>query len=51
MTRERLRQIGLNALKKLRHSSRRRPLEAFATVTPAPKLSPYNSEISIDDGC
>ena len=37
VTRERIRQIELKALKKLRRSSRRRPLEEFVTDTPPPK--------------
>jgi RNA polymerase primary sigma factor len=51
LTRERIRQIELKALKKLRHPGRRRPLEEFVTATPTPEKSSNGGEISIDDGC
>jgi RNA polymerase primary sigma factor len=49
LTRERIRQIELKALKKLRHPSRRRPLEEFATTASAPETSTNGGEISIDE--
>jgi RNA polymerase primary sigma factor len=51
LTRERIRQIELKALKKLRHPGRRRPLEAFVTASPSPSQSTPSGENSIDDGC
>jgi len=51
LTRERIRQIEVKALKKLRHPSRRRLLEAFVVPPPAPEKSADGSEISIDGGC
>jgi RNA polymerase primary sigma factor len=51
LTRERIRQIELKALKKLRHHGRRQPLEEFVSTIPAPEKSARGGEISIDDGC
>lgn len=50
LTRERIRQIELKALKKLRHPGRRRLLEECVAATAIPEKSTYGAEISIDDG-
>jgi RNA polymerase primary sigma factor len=50
LTRERIRQIELKALKKLRHPSRRRSLEEFVGAAAAREKSTGRGEISIDDG-
>jgi RNA polymerase primary sigma factor len=50
LTRERIRQIEVKALKKLRHHGRRQPLEEFVAAAPAPETSTSSGEISIDDG-
>ena len=51
VTRERIRQIELKALNKLRHPNRCRPLKDLVTTPPRPEKSPCGSEISVDDGC
>jgi RNA polymerase primary sigma factor len=51
LTRERIRQIELKALNKLRHPHRGRPLQDLVTTPPRPEKSPCGSEISVDDGC
>jgi RNA polymerase primary sigma factor len=51
LTRERIRQIELKALNKLRHPNRCRPLKDLVTTPPRPEKSPCGSEISVDDGC
>jgi RNA polymerase primary sigma factor len=51
LTRERIRQIELKALKKLRHPGRRRLLEECVTAAATPGKSTDGDEISIDDGC
>jgi RNA polymerase primary sigma factor len=50
LTRERIRQIELKALKKLRHPCRRHSLGEFVGVTAAPEASRYGGEISVDGG-
>jgi RNA polymerase primary sigma factor len=50
LTRERIRQIELKALKKLRHHGWRQPLAEFIAATPGPEKSTRSGEISIDDG-
>jgi RNA polymerase primary sigma factor len=51
LTRERIRQIELKALQKLRHPSRRRLLEEVMAATALPEKSIRGGEISVDDGC
>jgi RNA polymerase primary sigma factor len=48
LTRERIRQIELKALNKLRHPSRCRSLKEFVGAPPAPAKAPYGGEISVD---
>jgi RNA polymerase primary sigma factor len=48
LTRERIRQIELKALKKLRHPHRRRLLEECVATSTVPKPMPYDVEISVD---
>jgi RNA polymerase primary sigma factor len=50
LTRERIRQIELKALNKLRHPSRCRPLQEFASRRSAPEKSRRGGEISVDAG-
>jgi len=50
LTRERIRQIELKALQKLRHPSRRRLLEEVMGAPTLPEKSRYGGEISVDDG-
>jgi RNA polymerase primary sigma factor len=50
LTRERIRQIELKALKKLRHPHRRRLLEDGVAATTTPEQSTDGGEIPIDDG-
>ena len=51
LTRERIRQIEIKALQKLRHASQRRLLEEVMGVAVLPETSRYGSQISVDDGC
>jgi RNA polymerase primary sigma factor len=51
LTRERIRQIEVKALKKLRHHGRPQSLEEFIGAIPGPKRTTSGGEISIDDGC
>jgi RNA polymerase primary sigma factor len=51
LTRERIRQIELNALQKLRHASQRRLLEEVMGAAVLPEKSQYGGQISVDDGC
>jgi RNA polymerase primary sigma factor len=50
LTRERIRQIELKALNKLRHPSRSQHLKEFVAATAGPGKSSDGGEISIDDG-
>jgi RNA polymerase primary sigma factor len=51
LTRERIRQIELKALQKLRRSSQRRLLEEVVGATVPPEKSRYGGQISVDGGC
>jgi RNA polymerase primary sigma factor len=51
LTRERIRQIELKALQKLRHSGQRRLLEEVMGAAVLPEKSRYGGQISVDDGC
>jgi RNA polymerase primary sigma factor len=51
LTRERIRQIELKALQKLRHSSQRRLLEEVMGAAVLPGKSRHGGQISVDDGC
>jgi RNA polymerase primary sigma factor len=51
LTRERIRQIELKALKKLRHHGRPQWLEECVGAIPGPQKATSSGKISIDDGC
>lgn len=51
LTRERIRQIELKALQKLRHPSQRRLLAEVIGATAPPETAIHGGEISVDDGC